>query len=462
MGSRDLPLPRTRRADRRTPTPIGETAPDADRKLIIRITVGVEVDDVAASVDRVIALAEQHGGELSASSMDLSDPRFAGGDLVFRLPPAETEAFIAELDPGIGRRTSLQTSSEDVTLRSTDLDTRIETARASLDRVRALLVEAKNIGEVITLESELTQRQNTLEELLAEKTYLDGQVAMSTVTVHLAATGTVPDGRGPGRRRRVRPRLATTSWNSCAASSWWSGAPFRSWCSSPHWAASSGWSRAGRRDEIDQALHRTHQLRTKICKRPHLVPEPRPEPLEIGAERGAEARLPLHVSRHVGPFGESHHTRPHPGPHVDEGMTGDQHMGSGDLAGEPVLLRAGDEVIDEDAQSTVDAGLELVRPSTPRCRGRASVRRRCPTRADRRPTRVPPTRRRDGPRPRCGWPPPTAPAAERRDFTEPLAVRPGVDDDSNLGRASVTGFPSSRKPPSFHTNSRRFPCGRGA
>ncbi len=171
----------------------GSTTPPVDeRKLIIKVTVGVEVDDVAAAVNEVIGLARTHGGELSASSVDLSDPQFAGGDMVFRIPPDETDAFIAGLDPGIGRRTALQTDTQDVTLQVTDLDTRIENARASLDRVRALLADAKNIGEVISLESELTQRENTLEELISQKTYLDQQVAMSTVTVHLTATGVEP------------------------------------------------------------------------------------------------------------------------------------------------------------------------------------------------------------------------------------------------------------------------------
>lgn len=170
-------------------------APPADdgRKLIVKVTVGVEVDDVAAAVNKVIALSSTHGGELSASSVDLSDPQTAGGDLVFRIPPDQTDAFIAGLDPGIGRRTGLQTDKEDVTLKVTDLQTRIENASASLDRVRDLLAQAKDIGEIISLESELTQRENTLEELLAQKTYLDGQVAMSTVTVHLSATGVEPE-----------------------------------------------------------------------------------------------------------------------------------------------------------------------------------------------------------------------------------------------------------------------------
>jgi len=164
----------------------------ADRKLIIRITVGVEVPDVARAVDQVIALARVHGGELSQSSVDLSNPRYAGGEMVFRVPPEQTQAFIEALDPGIGRRTSLQTSQEDVTLQVTDLEARIATARAGLDRVQALLATAKNLGEVISLESELTERQTALEELLAQKKYLDGLVALSTVTVRLSAAPDQP------------------------------------------------------------------------------------------------------------------------------------------------------------------------------------------------------------------------------------------------------------------------------
>jgi hypothetical protein len=158
-----------------------------DRKVIIVMTVGVEVPDVAKAVDKVVSLANAYGGSLSGSAVTLTDPRTAGGDLVFRIPPSKADAFIASLDPGIGRRTGLQTDTKDVTLQITDLDARIATARSGLDRVRSLLASAKNIGEVIALENELTNRETNLETLLAQKDDLDGQVAMATITVHLSA-----------------------------------------------------------------------------------------------------------------------------------------------------------------------------------------------------------------------------------------------------------------------------------
>ena len=177
-----------------TATP-ASTAPSADlpsqpfnpggRKLVITMTVGVEVADAAAAVDKVIALADQYGGQLYNSSLDLSDPETAAGDLVFKLPPEQVQGFLGGLDPGIGRRTGMQGNTADVTKQLSDLDAQILTATTSVDRVRFLLAAAKSLDEVILLEDELAERETHLEQLRAQKADLDSQVALATITVHL-------------------------------------------------------------------------------------------------------------------------------------------------------------------------------------------------------------------------------------------------------------------------------------
>jgi len=165
----------------------------SDRKLVIVMTVGLEVADAAAAVDKVINLAAVHGGQLYNSSLDLTVPEFAAGDLVFKLPPSEVDAFLSGLEPGIGRRTGLQGTTDDVTNQIADLDAQILTARTSVARIRALLDEANDLGEVITLEGELSARETRLEQLLAQQASLSGQVAMATITVRLTTAAVVAD-----------------------------------------------------------------------------------------------------------------------------------------------------------------------------------------------------------------------------------------------------------------------------
>jgi Domain of unknown function (DUF4349) len=60
--------------------------------------------------------------------------------------------------------------------------------QASLDRVRKLLESATNLGEVISLESELTNRETAVEQLLAQKRAIGDRVALATLRVQLSMT----------------------------------------------------------------------------------------------------------------------------------------------------------------------------------------------------------------------------------------------------------------------------------
>ncbi len=170
-----------------------QVIPASDRKLIVVMTIGLEVPDAAAAVDKVINLAAAHGGRLYNSSLDLTTPTLAAGDLVFKLPPAEVDAFLSGLEPAIGRRTGLQGTTDDVTTQIADLDAQILTAYSSVGRIRALLDKAKDLGEVITLEGELSTRETHLEQLLAQQTGLSSQVALATITVHLTTAPVVEE-----------------------------------------------------------------------------------------------------------------------------------------------------------------------------------------------------------------------------------------------------------------------------
>jgi hypothetical protein len=74
-----------------------------------------------------------------------------------------------------------------------DVDSRVKSAQASVERIRALLSEATTIGEVVRIESELARREADLESLLAQQRSLADQTALATLTVTVLA----PDAVGP-------------------------------------------------------------------------------------------------------------------------------------------------------------------------------------------------------------------------------------------------------------------------
>ena len=158
----------------------------------------VRVDDVRAAADEAARIARAAGGGVEAE-----DRAGSGEDrsatVRLRLPPAELDSTIRAL-AALGEERSRRLSSEDVTDQVVDLEARLATQRASVNRVRELLGEADALGEVVQIESELTRRTADLEALEARLTSLTERVDLATVVVRLerAAGPVLGDGLGFG------------------------------------------------------------------------------------------------------------------------------------------------------------------------------------------------------------------------------------------------------------------------
>jgi Domain of unknown function (DUF4349) len=72
-----------------------------------------------------------------------------------------------------------------VTAKLVDLNARLKTQRASVDRIRALMTQAKTLTDVTMLESELSRREADLESLESQQRELADLAALSTISVTL-------------------------------------------------------------------------------------------------------------------------------------------------------------------------------------------------------------------------------------------------------------------------------------
>lgn len=168
--------------------------PAAGRLLIVDVTVALEVPDAGVALPEVIEIAGRHDGLVYGSDITL-DRDAAGNDdsrgtVTIKLPPAAVEPAIADV-AALGDLVGRYQSSDDVTDRVTDVETRIISAQQSVDRVQQMLAAATDLGEVVMLEGELTARQLVLEELLAAQRNLRNGTELATLTVDLS-TAPVP------------------------------------------------------------------------------------------------------------------------------------------------------------------------------------------------------------------------------------------------------------------------------
>jgi hypothetical protein len=156
------------------------------RSLIYTGTIQVTVPDVVKAADAATTAATAAGGNVAGDNRTLDADR-SEAQLTLRVP---SDAFSSTMDKlaRLGAETSRSVTTQDVTEDLVDLDARLATQQASVDRVRALLAKANTVGEVVSIESELTKREADLDSLEQRRTKLSGLVALSTITLNLRGT----------------------------------------------------------------------------------------------------------------------------------------------------------------------------------------------------------------------------------------------------------------------------------
>lgn len=151
-------------------------------------SVSLRADDVAAARLRVRRVVEGQQGEVTQQETATGkDGEARTATLTARVPAARFADVVAALeDLGDGvRLVDSSTSSEDVTSQVVDTVARVRAQQRSVARIEALMARARTIGEVISIEGQLAQRQADLDALVSQQKYLADQTAMSTISVNI-------------------------------------------------------------------------------------------------------------------------------------------------------------------------------------------------------------------------------------------------------------------------------------
>lgn len=152
------------------------------------ITVQLGRGRLDAAYERVLGVVQAAGGFVASTQQSRGR-----ASLTLRVPSAAFEQTVASVRR-VGRVTDESVSGNDVTQQSVDLDARLRNWRAQEAVFLSLMNEAKTIADTITIQQQLSQIQQQIEELEGQQRVLDDQVIYSTLTVQLTEPGTAAPG----------------------------------------------------------------------------------------------------------------------------------------------------------------------------------------------------------------------------------------------------------------------------
>ena len=182
-----------------TSSEVGGTA-QVNRKLIRTFDLQIqtkEFDDVMSGIQ---AKVQELGGYIEQSSTDSGSSYYSNynrySNMTVRIPSSKLDGFIQNVKD-TANVTYISESTDDITLKYVDVESRKIALETERDRLLELLEKAETVEDIITIEGRLSEVRYQLESYASTLRTYDNQVDYSTVHINISEVA---------RETRVEPK----------------------------------------------------------------------------------------------------------------------------------------------------------------------------------------------------------------------------------------------------------------
>ena len=166
------------------PSSGGDVAIPTERMIVRNGDISLVVEDVANARDDIEQLAAGFGGWVVNSNIYGEEEEMRGW-ISIRIPSDKFDQALVELRALAVRVTSESTSTQDITEEYVDLQSRLKNAEATEGQYLALLEQAEEVDDILSIYEALSQIRYEIEQVKGRMQYLEQTSAMSLISVNL-------------------------------------------------------------------------------------------------------------------------------------------------------------------------------------------------------------------------------------------------------------------------------------
>ena len=155
---------------------------DWDKKIVKNATLNAEVKDYKAFSQQLNEKVKRYGGYVSQEEQSQSDYQVQNS-VVIKVPVDQFESAVDDITKDVAKLNEKHISSEDVTTQLIDSKSRLEAKKQVRLRYLDLLKQAKNMGEILTVQKEINDIQEDIELVNGRINSLSHESAMSTINL---------------------------------------------------------------------------------------------------------------------------------------------------------------------------------------------------------------------------------------------------------------------------------------
>lgn len=176
--------PRAMESNAMADASLAKTSEDGQQKIIRTARLELSTRSFDADYAAVLTALNQAGGRVQNTNLSLNYAEMRVVYLTLRVPAGRLDELTSAVK-GIARLVSFSASADDVSEQYADMDSRLKTQQAKMERLRALLAQAQTVEDLITLESSISDTQYEIDRLTGQMRGIDSRVDDATLDVVL-------------------------------------------------------------------------------------------------------------------------------------------------------------------------------------------------------------------------------------------------------------------------------------
>lgn len=167
------------------PTPVKKVAgnnPDWDKKIVKTATLSFEVKDFRQFTGELRTRVHNAGGYIAGEEQNQSDYKIENS-VTIKIPVDQFDDAVTLITSGIGKIEEKKISTEDVTGEYVDTRSRMEARKQVRQRYLDLLGQARNMDDILNIQSHIDEIQESIESANGRINYLGHAAAYSTINL---------------------------------------------------------------------------------------------------------------------------------------------------------------------------------------------------------------------------------------------------------------------------------------
>ena len=154
------------------------------QKLIRTAELTMETTTFDETAAALADLTERLGGYFADSNSGERGESSRWANYTIRIPVSNFQTFLDQVS-GLCHETRRHVSQQDISERYYDTAGRLRTQNIKLQRLQALLEKAQNMEDIITIQSAISETEQSIDDLSGTLRHYDNQVDYSTITLSL-------------------------------------------------------------------------------------------------------------------------------------------------------------------------------------------------------------------------------------------------------------------------------------